>query len=536
MKKLLSLALVVVLVLAMCPAYAEETPVIRALWTKAANSMPIAEMKIVKDVEEIAGVKFDVIEVPEEGSGEKINLMINTGDLPDVFMEGISKETIITYQGQDVFVPITDYITPEIMPNLYRIITENPEYAAAMTAPDGEIWGFPRVEEMFGLVCNQGILSINEAWLNDLGMEMPTTLDEFKECLIAFRDNDCNGNGDNTDEIPLLVRIGDSGLGSWRNNQSIGQFFGCWGQADTGDRLALAEDGKTVICTATTDAYKEGLKWFNELWNEGLIWQDFALNDGGAFQAALNSPDVTVGAVVVFSIMDVMPWERRTMYSAVPYLQGPNGEYGCKDNISELHATVLGAITTACEDPEFVCSVMDLYYDPQRSVETNWGPIGSYYVLDENGVMVWNHDVELPAGVDTFSQYRVYSTTIHFNCVMSEYYDTVVAYPEDAADLYSDMIKVGFVDKHLNDKIIPPNMWYAPEDQEAMSFISDNLYNLIDNYNATAIIDGNIDATWDAYIASLNDAGLADYLDIVQRNYTAYDQVLDMYLSGVEAE
>ena len=123
MKKLLSLVLVAVLVLAMCPALAEEKPVIRALWTKGANSMPIAEMKVVTDVEEIAGIDFEVIEVPEEGAGEKINLMINTGDLPDVFMEGISKETIITYMGQDVFVPITDYITPEIMPNLHRIIT-----------------------------------------------------------------------------------------------------------------------------------------------------------------------------------------------------------------------------------------------------------------------------------------------------------------------------------------------------------------------------------------------------------------------------
>ena len=69
-----------------------------------------------------------------------------------------------------------------------------------------------------------------------------------------------------------------------------------------------------------------------------------------------------------------------------------------------------------------------------------------------------------------------------------------------------------------------------------MSLIADNLYNLIDNYNATAIIDGNVDDTWDAYIASLESAGLSTYLDIVQRNYDAYDQVLDTYLSGVDAE
>lgn len=504
------------------------------LYTKNAISMPIEEMKTIKDTEELCNVDLEVIEVPDEGADEKINLMINTGDLPDVFMEGVSSSTILNYQDQDVFVPVTDYITPEIMPNLYSILEENPEYRAAMTAPDGEIWGFPYIEEMFGLVCNQGILNINTEWLDALGLDMPTTLDEYKECLIAFRDNDCNGNGDPNDEIPLMFRIGKSGIGSWRNNQSIGQFFGCWGQADTGDRLALADDGSTVICTATTDAYKEGLKWFNELYNEGLLWTDFALNDEAALQAELNNDVCTVGSTIVFSIIDMVPAERRAMYSAVPYLQGPNGEYGGKDNISEMHNSVSVAITTACEDPAFASSVIDSFFDPQRSVESNWGSIGLYYTLDENGVMQWNHDVEMPDGIDTFSQLRTYCTPTRPAIVLSEYYDTVVAYPEDAADLYSDMTKVGFVDKHLNDPIIPPNMWYSAEDQEQMALISDNLYNLIDNYNATAIIDGDIDNTWDAYIAGLEEAGLSTYLDIVQRNYDAYDLTLDTILSGVE--
>lgn len=537
MKKLLSLLLVGLLVLAMCPAFAEEeVPNLRVLFVKNAISIPIEEMKVVTDVEELCNVNIEVIEVPSEGSGEKINLMINTGDLPDVFFNGIGRSTVINYAGQDVFIPVTQYINDDVMPNLNKVLNENPEYRAAMTAPDGEIWGFPYIEEMFGLVCNQGILNINKVWLDSLGLEVPTTLEEYKQCLIAFRDNDCNGNGDPNDEIPFMFRVGDSGIGSWRNNQSIGQFFGCWGQADTGDRLALTEDGQ-VICTATTDAYKEGLKWFNELYNEGLIWSDFALNDGAAMQAAVNTDVTTVGSMVWFSIIDAVPAERRAEYVAVPYLTGPGGEYGCKDNISELHSTIISAITTACEDPELAARVIDAYYDPQRSVEANWGPIGLYYVIDENGVMQWNHDVEMPDGIDNFSQLRGYSTPSgRPAAVLSEYYDTVVAYPEDAADLYADMTKVGFVEKHLNDPIIPPSMWYSTEDQETMSLISDNLYNLIDNYNATAIIDGNIDDTWDAYVASLEEAGLSTYLEIVQRNYDAYDAVLDTYLSGVDAE
>ena len=38
--------------------------------------------------------------------------------------------------------------------------------------------------------------------LDALGLEMPQTVDEYYETLVAFRDKDPNGNGEQ-DEIPL---------------------------------------------------------------------------------------------------------------------------------------------------------------------------------------------------------------------------------------------------------------------------------------------------------------------------------------------
>jgi len=503
-----------------------EEVTLNVVWGKAATSKPIAEMKVVQDVQAISGVKLNVIEIADDGFGEKRNLMIASGDLPDVFMEGIGAKEIINYKDQDVFIPVTNLIESS-MPNLKGILDTHPEYKAAMVAPDGEIWGFPYIEEMFGLVCNQGILSINKDWLDKLGLEMPKTVEDFKNCLIAFRDGDPNGNNEK-DELPFLFRIGESKIGAWRNNQSIGQFFGCWGQADTGDRL-FVKDGQ-IVCTATTDAYKEGLKYFNDLWKEGLLDPAMALNDEPGYRAKLNTEDVTVGAVMHFSIVDVIPKDRRAQYVAVPYLTGPGGEFGCKDNISEMHQVVVTAITTACKTPEIAASVIDLFFEPQRSVESNWGAIGEYYQIDANGCMQWVD--ELPEGFDTYNALRTYTTPTRPAIVLKEYYDTVVAYPEDAGDLYNDMRTSGFVDKHLQDPIVPPNMWYDPADQEEMNLISPQIYNLIDNYNATAITDGDVDGTWDAYIQSLEDAGLDRYLEIVQKTYDAYSLQLDKFVAG----
>ena len=39
---------------------------------------------------------------------------------------------------------------------------------------------------------------INQTWLDNLGLEVPTNMDELEEVLIAFKEGDPNGNGDTT--------------------------------------------------------------------------------------------------------------------------------------------------------------------------------------------------------------------------------------------------------------------------------------------------------------------------------------------------
>ena len=63
---------------------------------------------------------------------------------------------------------------------------------SAMTAPDGNIYALPKVNEC--LHCTYGQrMWINTTWLEKLGLEMPTTTDEFYQVLKAFKEQDPNG-------------------------------------------------------------------------------------------------------------------------------------------------------------------------------------------------------------------------------------------------------------------------------------------------------------------------------------------------------
>jgi putative aldouronate transport system substrate-binding protein len=61
------------------------------------------------------------------------------------------------------------------MPNLTRRLKERPDLKVLVTSPDGHIYSLPRAEES-GLAAVPYFTSINKAWLDKLGLKMPTTL------------------------------------------------------------------------------------------------------------------------------------------------------------------------------------------------------------------------------------------------------------------------------------------------------------------------------------------------------------------------
>ena len=91
----------------------------------------------------------------------------------------------VQYSDQGIFIPTEDLIR-QYVPRLATIYEEHPEYKQGSTTPNGHSFGFPYIEEMYGLVRTPGPFMINTQWLEKVGKEMPTTIDEFVDCLRAM--------------------------------------------------------------------------------------------------------------------------------------------------------------------------------------------------------------------------------------------------------------------------------------------------------------------------------------------------------------
>ena len=139
---------------------------------------------IFKRLEEATNVHIDWTAIQADQWSDKITLnMSNPSTLTDfVFTADFSDSDLLRYADQGVIVNLEDYIDNN-MPNLKKVFEMYQEYRTMCTDSEGHIWALPWIEQLGAektAIQTVGNMSfINKKWLDFLGLEMPTTVDEF---------------------------------------------------------------------------------------------------------------------------------------------------------------------------------------------------------------------------------------------------------------------------------------------------------------------------------------------------------------------
>lgn len=519
-------------------AFEEKYGKISMLFINSADRViPVGELAMCQKWAEDTGVEFDWQSIPGEGAQEKINLMLASGDdLPDAFWnfgDGKSGNIVVQYADQDVFLP-TEGLINEYMPNLKKILDDHPNYRAEITAPNGHTYGFPYIEEMYGLVLTGGPLLINKTWLDQVGKEVPTTVDEWVDCLKAFRDGgDLNGNGE-ADEIPMASWFGATD--SFGSYNMFYRFTGTFGCADSycggnayADHLRLI-DGK-VTFTAMDEAFRKTAEFFNMLYNENLIWNgSFEADESAAYKTSLIKEDVArIGCFGTWTDQEITNLDVHDEYVPLPRLEGEAGKMGFLNNYSELQDSSDTAITTTCKFPHVIARFVDyMVGDPAISIQSNWGAEGYNYKLDDNGILRTPLDeqgryVAQKEGPDyaDFGKARTNSTTARGSMiVLNEYYETVAGYAYDAVQLL-EWQKVNGKDEVMEEYDAIPRVMMTVDELTRLAQIQPTVSDIVDRYINTWITGGVTDDNWNAYLGELEAAGVNDIVSLYQ---TAVDR------------
>lgn len=471
---------------------------------KDQNQAPWEEVLIFREYEKMTNIHMDFQEVPDgDGFEENKQLLFASNELPDVFMRCMFTPEQIANYGvtSKQLIPLEDLIA-EYAPNLTMILEENPSIRQAMTASDGHIYTIYPID-MSATGIPQFKQWINKKWLDKLGLEIPKTLEEFKEVLIAFRDGDPNGNGQK-DEIPLGIRDADAVY-------ALGGSFGL--QRQLRDTYNIDENG-TVRNWLTDDAFKDYLVYLNDLYKENLLWQDYYKGDNRPAWRSNLSGELYGAMYMPYSDVFI---NCELDYIGYEPLIGPYGDQIWADVQNGITERGSFAISNTCKDPAAAIRWVDYFYGGEGEIMAAFGIEGVSYELDANGVPQIKDEIKNdPAGFMTAMGKINLVPGAHFPCYRSDKTDHVVA---------SERTKE--VSKVLMD-FIPENIYPKPavsqEDADRVTAIEQDLINYRKEAVAKFILGEWGFDKWEEYCRTLEQIGIRELEQIYQRAFDAAKQ------------
>ena len=374
MKKLVSLLLAIAMLLACASALAEipegfhaegmpivDEPitinVLTMRWGSMGDSFKTNPFLVNLEKESNVKVNWQIVSSNDWADNQK-PVMLAGGEsaLPEVVLgfQTFSESDIIN--NVEYFLPLEDLIE-QYMPNLTKAFEEMPALKAISTSADGHIYSLPSRMPKRPVACNVPV--INVKWLENLGLEVPTTIDELENVLRAFKEQDANGNGDPNDEIPFT----GIGLGM--------DFLSPFGMTDVYGQRYLVNDDGTVRYAYTTEEYKEGIKWAHKLYQDGLIDNELFTQNDQIRDAKCDDPNVSrVGFCYAWSY-DAIFRNWKDEYKVIAPIAGPDGQryqHGDLNGLYSLKSNQL-SITTVCKQyliflPSFRdCMIIDRIMD-----------------------------------------------------------------------------------------------------------------------------------------------------------------------------
>lgn len=208
-----------------------------------------------KELEKRTNTKLNITWLTPSTIDEKVNVMLASGDLPEVtFVETMQNPQLQKMLKQGVFWDLTPFIKD--YPNLSR---EDLKESWAVTATNGKNYAIPRYYPSYG---GGAFPMIRKDWLDALKLPAPTTLDEFYNTLVAFKEKDPNGNGQ-ADEIPYTTYP-----------DSLGFIYNIFNEVQGSWKL---QSDNTLTPIITSNESKDAMLWIKKLYDAGLFPKDFAI-------------------------------------------------------------------------------------------------------------------------------------------------------------------------------------------------------------------------------------------------------------------
>lgn len=455
----------------------------------------------IEKIEEATGVNITFKLMTKE----EYNYMLASGKYPDVMAAYLYNGEVLDLYNRGVAIEVSELVENNST-YLKAIYEDNPDIYQEVQTNDGKLIYFPSLnpmksdEDLYRLAYS-GLL-IRQDWLDKLGLEVPTDIEEWHRVLTAFKTKDPNGNGI-ADEIPF---------DDFRYQlfaASFGVFEGI-----------LLNSENQVIYGPMEDGYKEFLQTMNQWYEEGLIgqsavtgsskWSDAnIINDiSGSFYGLDNAWRIYLPAL--------LETNGEAALTAVPIPRARDGKsYSSMENLKTHIRNQVTVITSACRNPQAAMKVIDYMYSEEGSDYLTWGIEGETYQVGANGAKYL-----LPESLELAEDGYMKLHHVAIGHVAFPKYDgeTVVlqTYPEE--QLIAEKVWAN-CDTSL---IYPPNILFPAEDRKKINELLPDIGKYVEEMRMAYVTGEKSLDTFDEFRAALREMGIEEVIEIYEKNYKIY--------------
>ncbi len=349
------------------------------------NAMPngMSDNLVIQELQNRTGITLNITSTAITSAADTVSLQVASGDYPEIwsgfgtyYTGGISDAI-----EQEIILDLAEH--KENLPSYFTILDNFSIYGKNAYTDEGfvgvlnGIWTNPVVDVG---------LAVRQDYLDELGLEVPKTLEDFYEALTQMKAKygaTYYMNQDSSDPV-----------------NSFAQCFGVVGNASTSSNYAyyLARNGEEVVFSPLEDGFRDYLETMAKWYSQGLIYADFlSTPDAIPSTDILLRGDIGVTYYNAASYTTLMSQvEEGNTFRLTPVEPPVNVETGEPghlgrqvDYVSPKGYSLSTALEPGSEKFEAVCSMLDYLYTDEGSELFNYGVEGETFTYDDQGNHVW---------------------------------------------------------------------------------------------------------------------------------------------------
>ena len=512
MKKLMALLLSGCLLLTAC-GNNEETAVttedgknVFTWWTPllgsiSQNASSYSDVPLYQELEKRTNTKINFIHPAAGQETEQFNIMISSGDYPDI----ITKD-FFSYKGgpqkaidDEVIIELDPYLE-EYAPNYMKVLKENPQWEKESTLDSGKHYTMASFRGDDYLLCWFGP-QLRKDLLDKAGLSVPETIDEWDTVLRAFKDMGV--------KYPLTTRGLQIHWG-WLGAYGVGENY-------------YQENG-VVKYAPMEKGYRDFVAQMAIWYKDGLLDPDFATQDAKTFETKIMAGDVGAwctgagGGMGKFIpvIEEKIPGAKIAGTKYPSLVKGEKSKYGQRDD--NYFRTTSTSITTAAKNPAEVVKFLDYGYSEEGHMLYNFGIEGTSYEMKDGYPTYTELITNNSEGMSMASAMCMYMASSYCGPFVQDkrYYEQYLPYEEqkEAVQLWSE-----------HDAVLKlPPVTFTEEESAFIATKSTE----VETYAKEGILKFIMGQTsidnYDEFVSTLNKMGINE---VIEKYQTAYDRYME---------